>query len=288
MLEVFLASLTPNGTNHTCPVDPVSVFPSDVRVPRITSATASATPSYDPSYVPPYDLTPTDSTVHDSNVTAERRSIYATTFAFTALLMVGGFLGSAFLAKTARSSVSQPPGPGVSPRVIVPPAPLGSNSKALRQALSVISPFTLLLHFQSISTSGFLSISYAPIYQYFTFNFSWANLIVPLAFFKTAARELDAAKPCVRDVQSNLASDRETMGLGFVGQHYTGDRGTIGALAYLSAIAVVVIVLLLSVLVALVLHILSKLTKSSRIQAAARAWPSITSKFILRLVCSEP
>ena len=252
-------------------MDPVSVFPSDVRVPRITATTSTASPE------------PTE-TQQDSgsDVTAERPSIYATTFTVTALFVVGGFLGSAFLAKTTRSSVTginQPPGPGVSPGTIVPPAPLANNSKALRQALSVISPFTLLLHFQSISTSGFLSISYAPIYQYFTFNFSWANLIIPLDFFKSAARELDSAKPCVRGVQSNL-------GLGFVAQHYTGNRGTIGTLAYLSAIAAVVIVLLLSVLMALVLHILSKLTKSSRIQAVAQAWPSITSKFILRLVCS--
>ena len=285
-------------------MDPVSVFPSDVRVPRITatistasptSSDGSPTPTPTDDAIPTYNAIPTDPTWYGpgSDVTAERSSIYTTTLTLTALFVLGGFLGSAFLAKTTRSSVTNisqtPPGPGVSPGTIFPPTSLANNSKASRQALSDISPFTLLLHFQSISTSGFLSISYAPIYQYFTFNFSWANLIIPLDLFKSAARKLDSAKPqCVRGVQSNLTFDQETMGLGFVAQHYIGNRGSIGTLAFLSAIAVVVIVLLLSVLVALVLHILSKLTKSSRIQAVAQAWPSTTSKFILRLVCSGP
>ena len=263
-------------------MNPATAFPSDARVPRIAAATPDTLPpdAYDP-------ISPDSTQDRPGDVTAERRSIYATTFTFTALLVVGGFLGSAFAKATTSSAteISQHPGPGVSPGAIDPPAPLGS--KALGRALSIISPFTLLFHFQSISSSGFLSISYAPVYQYFTLNFSWANLIIPLKSFQNAARALDAAKPCVRSVQSNMASDQETMGLGFLAEHYTGDRGTLGTLAFLSAIAAVIIVLLLSVLVGLVLHILSRLTKASRIQALAEAWPSITSKFILRLVCSE-
>ena len=280
-VDCFPRSLVTNVV-HSYLVNPVTVFPPAARVPRIAAATTPDTPSFDP----PDPISPDSTPARPDATAAERRSIYATTFTFTALLVVGGFLSSAF-AKATRPTVTginQQPGSGVSPGAIDPPAPL---SKTIGRALSVISPFTLLLHFQSISSSGFLSISYAPLYQYFTLNFSWANLIIPLKSFQNAARKLDSAKSCVRRVQSNMATDQETMGLGFLAEQYTGDRGTIGTLAFLSAIAVVVIVLLLSVLVGLVLHILSKLTKSSRIQAFAKAWPSIASNFILRLVCFE-
>lgn len=53
-----------------------------------------------------------------------------------------------------------------------------------------MDPTTLFLHFQSISTSGLLSLKYPPIYQAFTVNFAWSNFILPLAAFRNHAKKM--------------------------------------------------------------------------------------------------
>jgi len=55
---------------------------------------------------------------------------------------------------------------------------------------SRMDPITLFLHFQSISSSGLLSLRYPPIYQAFTTNFAWANFILPIHAFKIAAQKM--------------------------------------------------------------------------------------------------
>jgi hypothetical protein len=53
-----------------------------------------------------------------------------------------------------------------------------------------MDPITLFLHFQSISTSGLLSLKYPPIYQAFTVNFAWSNFILPLTVFRNVAKRM--------------------------------------------------------------------------------------------------
>jgi hypothetical protein len=53
-----------------------------------------------------------------------------------------------------------------------------------------MDPTFLLLHFQNISSSGLLSLNYPPMYQAFTTNFAWANLIIPTLPFRNAARRM--------------------------------------------------------------------------------------------------
>ena len=48
-------------------------------------------------------------------------------------------------------------------------------------------PLTLFLHFQFVSSTGLLSISYPLLYQSFTANFAWANFILPIKSFISAA-----------------------------------------------------------------------------------------------------
>ena len=51
-------------------------------------------------------------------------------------------------------------------------------------------PLTLFLHFQFISTTGLLSISYPLFYRSFTINFAWANFILPIKSLHKAASPL--------------------------------------------------------------------------------------------------
>ena len=53
-----------------------------------------------------------------------------------------------------------------------------------------LDPTTVFLHFQSISTTGLLSLNYPPIYQAFTVNFAWSNFIIPLGAFRRAAERM--------------------------------------------------------------------------------------------------
>ena len=50
-----------------------------------------------------------------------------------------------------------------------------------------LDPITLFLHFQSISSTGLLSLSYPLVYQGFTTNFAWANFLIPIHAFRRAA-----------------------------------------------------------------------------------------------------
>jgi len=71
-----------------------------------------------------------------------------------------------------------------------------------------MDPITLFLHFQSISSSGLLSLRYPPIYQSFTTNFAWANFVLPIKAFKDAARK----------VQKNCSSPVGGVGAGNTSQ----------------------------------------------------------------------
>jgi Transient receptor potential (TRP) ion channel len=51
-------------------------------------------------------------------------------------------------------------------------------------------PITLLLHFQSISSTGLLSLRYPLVYHTFTINFAWANFILPISSLRKAASHL--------------------------------------------------------------------------------------------------
>jgi hypothetical protein len=82
----------------------------------------------------------------------------------------------------------------------VQPHAVGGNSGPPAQNMD---PITLFLHFQSISTSGLLSLKYPPIYQSFTVNFAWSNFILPLAIFRSAAKRM---RKCDLDTTSSSSS----------------------------------------------------------------------------------
>jgi hypothetical protein len=72
-----------------------------------------------------------------------------------------------------------------------------------------LDPTTVFLHFQSISTTGLLSLNYPPIYKAFTVNFAWANFIIPLGAFRRAAermRKCDLPAPTPDTTQFSLSS----------------------------------------------------------------------------------
>jgi hypothetical protein len=152
---------------------------------------------------------------------------------------------------------------------------------------SAIDPVTLLLHFQSISTSGFLSLSYPNIYRYFTFNFSWANLIVVSPGIKKAVNRMGLSDQCLYELYYPPPSNTDGSGLAVVAERYDVDRAVLGGVVFLGAVVGLACALAVFVLVALVLNVLSKTSKkSSTIQSLAKSWPFMASNLSLRLVWS--
>ena len=213
---------------------------------------------------------------------AENVPTSSITSASTAILVVGGIVGSLIAVKTSSTNAGFLAGAGVAS------APFSNPKTGGGSGQSIIDAVTLLLHFQSISTSGLLSISYPAIYRFFSYNFVWANLIIAPDAFKDAVRSFGANPSCLKDLGSlkpGLTEDPYTWtGMTVLGQRYDLDRATLGGLVYLSAIIGVAIALAVSVLVTLVLHTLNAISKSTKLQTYVEIWPLRASSMCLRLV----
>ena len=229
---------------------------------------------------------------YPDDTSAEKRSISDATSALTLIMLALGLIGSFIALKASSSSTSSrfPSDVTSNTEVIggVPVATLYASRASASSSPSAIDPVTLLLHFQSISTSGFLSLSYPDIYQYFTFNFSWANLIVVPPGIKKAVNRMGLGDRCLYKLYNLPPSNTEDSGLAVVAERYEVDRTVLGGVVFLGAIVGLACALGLFVIVALVLNVLSKTSKeSSTIQSLAKTWPSMASNLSLRLVWSS-
>jgi hypothetical protein len=268
-------------------VEPSVAIPPRARLPGYPGPNrptgASSHRLHDPTGTPAGDYTD-----YPSDVSAEKRSISNVTSAVTLILFALGLIGS-FIALKASSSASSPgrfPSDVTSnTEVIGVPVATLYTSQPSGSTPSAIDPVTLLLHFQSISTSGFLSLSYPNIYRYFTFNFSWANLIVVSAGIKNAVNRMGLGDRCLYELYNLPPSNTDNSGLAVVAERYEVDRTVLGGVVFLGAVVGIVCALALFVLIALVLNVLSKTSKqSSTIQSLAKNWPSMASNLSLRLV----
>lgn len=212
--------------------------------------------------------------------------------AITAILVIGGIAGSVIVAKTSAThkTIDLPaasPGGGTATTVANPKTGSGNSQ-------SIIDAVTLLLHFQSISTSGLLSISYPTIYRFFTYTFAWANLIVTSEWLKDAVRHIGINPSCLRAIGSlnpALTADSSSdiypiTGMSALGTRHDLDRATIGGLVYITAIIGVAVSLAIFFLISVLLHILNGLY-NRKFQAYIDIWPSRASSMTLRLVSSR-
>lgn len=270
-------------------VEPAVAIPPRAVVPRWSQP--GRTPTGRPSPSSSWAALPSFYTPEIDDVSAEKPAITGVTSAVTLVIVSLGLIGSFFALKASSSASSRFPselggnidGIDAVPTLAIPPKPSGHSESGP----SPIDPVTLLLHFQTISTSGFLSLAYPNIYRYFTFNFSWANLIVVSEGFKKAANQLGLNEGCLEIYYGSSQASADS-GLAFVAKRYGVDRKVLGGIVSLGAIVGVICALALFVLVAVVLHILSKIWKGSeKIQSLAQNWPSISSNLSLRLVRSR-
>ena len=167
-------------------VDPDAVPPGTlVPVPVSASSPRPRTfPGYSSSALTQPDATGTAPS-------AERRPASVGTAAISVVLVIGAAIGSLIGAKVAISSGGSSGG-GSSAAAAGASAITGS---VLLQCPAAVDPVSLLIHFQFISQSGFLSLAYPANYLGFTFNFAWANFVVPMSAFQRAAvRMTDLAR----------------------------------------------------------------------------------------------
>ena len=191
---------------------------------------------------------------------------YATS-AVTGVVVAGSIVGSLIAANTGGMT---------------------ANAGYLGSGHSVIHAVALLLHFQSISTSGLLSISYPALYRFFSYNFAWANLVIAPSTFLNVVQKLGANPSCLSKLGSlqgpDLIDDSHSpSGMTVLGVRYGLSRAALGGLVYLSAIVGVGAVLVIFVLVDLVLRLLNFIFPS-KLQDQIRKWPSRALSIILCLV----
>jgi hypothetical protein len=120
-----------------------------------------------------------------NGVTMQHTAVsWATGLVTVALGLVVGVLGAAGGANIANAGTAG--GPASHGTTAVTTTPAGHSSPPAGH----MDPITLFLHFQFISSSGLLSISYPTVYHSFTTNFAWANFILPIGAFRKAAAHL--------------------------------------------------------------------------------------------------
>jgi hypothetical protein len=247
-------------------VDPNALLPSDIRV--LVPTQTKCPGNLDQILLPG----------ESEDMLAEKSSISITSAA-TTILVVGSIVGSLVAVKTSSGFLA-----GAGAGLI---APISNPQTGSGNGQSAIDAVTLLLHFQSISTSGLLSISYPALYRFFSYNFAWANLIIAPDAFKDAAGNFGTNPSCLRNlgvIAPGFANDPFSLtGMTVMGKRYDLDRATLGGLVYLSAIIGIASALAVSVLVTLVLRILNAISKSRKSQAQVEIWPSRASSMSLRL-----
>jgi hypothetical protein len=156
-----------------------------------------------------------------------------------------------------------------------------------------MDPIMLFLHFQSISSSGLLSLRYPPIYGAFTANFAWANFILPIHAFKIVVQKM---QKCVSDENpitgvppvSSGQSNKETTGIDAYAQRLGINPQDVFGIVYLVFLCSCAVLLGLFLLVGLVMQIgvFTSKTQDKRQVWLARQmkWKAMSSNNTLRIV----
>jgi hypothetical protein len=160
-----------------------------------------------------------------------------------------------------------------------------------------MDPTTLFLHFQSISTSGLLSLNYPPIYRAFTVNFAWSNFIIPLTPFRHAAqrmRKCDLDTPTSTNVRLSqlsvppVSSNEAPAGIPAYAAKLGISEQDIFGIAYFVFLCAFAAVLVIFVLVGLVIQMASSMADEPERKEAwferRTRWRQISSNNTLRIV----
>jgi hypothetical protein len=230
-------------------------------------------------------------------VTVQQAGVSWATGAISIVAVILAALGGLLGFKSVRDWVETP-----EPYKLTEPIFESSGGgTVLEQLASAADPVSLLLHFQFISNTGLLSISYPSIYQAFTLNFAWANFIFPIGSFLTAASQMGAitggCKPSVLPGSfSNLdipevSSEPGTFdtGMSYVADFYGTTTSTIGGIVYLSILLAVATACVFFGLIGLILlgYSATASRETERHEKSVRLrgrWSGISSNYSLKLV----
>ena len=205
----------------------------------------------------------------------------------TILLLVGAALGSLFAVNRALASPSafssHGYGHGRTATIPTPVGTVGFQASFLFHCASAVDPVSLLLHFQFLSFSGLLVLEYPRNYLGFTYNFAWANFLIPFPPFKKAATGL-MSKSCWK-----AGLDKAPLGgFDFLATRYGILVHNLAGVVYICVSAGIGIALAFFVLVGVILFLLERTTRSSKNHETTRGfqerWAAISSNTTLRLV----
>ncbi len=211
----------------------------------------------------------------------------------TIALILGGFIGTLIAARTnkeasASKNAAYAAGAGVAAIPIVTANVASGLKDAILNSEPFIDAVTLLMQFQYISLTGFLSVSYPAVYRFFSFNFGWANLIIPSAQLKAAAQRLASRTQCLRNIGSlgpGSNGPLDMSGMDGIELRYGVNRATLGGVVYISAIILLGVALAFFVVASVTLRILNIFMKSKKIEDQIEAWPAQACNIGLRVVC---
>jgi hypothetical protein len=230
-------------------------------------------------------LTPSSGTLSTGRISStENPTASVVAAAGTLILIISSAFGSLFTIDHALSRKSMANGRGNSAKNA---ASVGFQQSLLFQCASAVDPVSVLLHFQFLSFSGFLSLDYPLNYLGFTFNFAWANLVFPYPPFEKAANWM-SSRSCWK-----AGSDQVSPG-GFetLAARYGLPVQDLGGMVYICAVTGVGITLAFCALVGVILSLLEIATRGSdrnvTIEHLQKRWSGTSSNMILRLVSSLP
>ena len=256
-------------------------------IASLTPPTAVRVPTQGPR---PSDMLAPSEAPKDMNT--QRSWISRASSSTTIALIIGGFIGSLIAARTtkgasASKNAAYAAGAAVAAVPIVTANVAGSIKDAILNSEPFIDAVTLLMQFQYISLTGFLSVTYPAVYRFFSFNFGWANMIIPSAQLKAAAQRLASRTQCLRNIGSlrDKNGSLTMSGMDGIEVRYGVNRATLGGVVYISAIIFLAVAVVFFVLAAGTLRILNVFVKSKKLEDQIKAWPAQACNIGLRVVC---
>jgi hypothetical protein len=241
-----------------------------------------------------------------NGVTSKESAVSWTTGIVTiALLVAVGLIGVVTSGTGASQIHTFSPEKGLGPSAHAPgtgdpssaaqgQAPGHSSPPAAR-----MDPLLLLLHFQFISSSGFLTLNYPPIYRVFTTNFAWANFIIPIGAFRRAAMHMrkctvntspPSSSSSLPVVDSTLTEESAKSGIPAYAAKLGIDEQDIFGVAYLVFLSVCAILIVVVFLVTIVLQICAwqaeDVERKKVWRDRRRRWQQMSSNNTLRVVGS--
>ncbi|TFK21210.1 hypothetical protein FA15DRAFT_658495 [Coprinopsis marcescibilis] len=207
-----------------------------------------------------------------------------TVLAVTAILIAGGAVGAAVALNiapvpTGISSAPATDASGNAPMATSNGAQHSSTVAKTPVVTDAVDPVLLLLHFQFISSTGFLSLAYPLRYLGYTYHFSFANFLSPLL-----NSSLVGAMGGVCYYPGSGGTEDARIGGGFLAlaHRYGLPPGILGGMVNLGVVIAFSIALGVVGLIS-IFALLFKNSTNGALRSMGTNWPSMASNISLRM-----